>query len=85
MTGPLDQFQARLFSVALVLAALGTLAAIIYLSIIGSEVNDYLAGLAGLTIGALLPSPMQASVGKVTATIRQPVDEPVPVRDVEQV
>ena len=78
-----DPFQARLFSTALVVAALGTLGAIIYLSIVGAEVNDYLAGLAGLTIGALLPSPMQANLGRVQATIRQPADEPIPVRDVE--
>ena len=78
-----DVFQSRLYSSALVVAALGTLAAIIYLSILGREVNDYLAGLAGLTIGALLPSPMQANLGRVQAVIRQPVDEPVPVRDVE--
>jgi heme A synthase len=71
-----DVFQSRLYSSALVLAALATLAAIIYLSIVGKEVNDYLAGLAGLT-------PMQANLGKVQATIRQPADEPVPVRDVE--
>ena len=80
-----DVFQSRLYSAALVVAALATLGAIIYLSILGREVNDYLAGLAGLTIGALLPSPMQASVGKVQATIRQPADEPVPVRDVDEV
>lgn len=78
-----DVFQSRLYSSALVIAALATLAAIIYLSILGKEVNDYLAGLAGLTIGALLPSPMQANLGRVQATIRQPADEPVPVRDVE--
>lgn len=77
-----DQFTSRLFSVALVLAALGTLGAIVYLSIVGAEVNDYLAGLAGLTIGALLPSPLDAKVGQVTATIRQPAGEPVPVEEV---
>lgn len=74
-----DQFTSRLFSVALVLAALLTLSAIVYLSIIGREVNDYLAGLAGLTIGALLPSPLDAKVGSVQAVIRQPADQPVPV------
>lgn len=78
-----DEFQARLFSVALVVAALGTLAAIVYLSVVGREVNDYLAGLAGLTIGAILPSPLQANLGKVQATIQQPANQPVPVRDVE--
>jgi hypothetical protein len=77
-----DQFTSRLFSVALVVAALLTLGAIVYLSVIGREVNDYLAGLAGLTIGALLPSPLDAKVGHVQATIRQPAGEPVPVQDV---
>ena len=75
--------DARLNDWVLALAALATLGAIIYLSITGREVNDYLAGLAGLTIGALLPSPMQANLGRVQAVIRQPVDEPVPVKDVE--
>ena len=78
-----DEFTTRLFSVALVVAALGTLAAIVYLSVIGREVNDYLAGLAGLTIGAILPSPLQANLGRVQATIQQPPGDPVPVRDVE--
>jgi hypothetical protein len=78
-----DEFTSRLFSVALVVAALVTLGAIVYLSIIGREVNDYLAGLAGLTIGAILPSPLQANLGKVQATIAQPASDPVPVRDVE--
>jgi len=28
------------------------------LSVSGQQVNEYLAGLAGLTVGALLPSPL---------------------------
>lgn len=53
-----DEFTARVSSVAVVVAALSTLAAVIYLSVRGQQVNEYLAGLAGLTIGALLPSPI---------------------------
>lgn len=74
-----DIFQKRLYAVALVVAALGTLAAIIYLSIVGQPVNDYLAGLAGLTIGALLPSPLQTSLGSQTVTVANPPGQPVPV------
>lgn len=53
-----DEFTARLSSVAVIVAALSTLGAVIYLSVRGQQVNEYLAGLAGLTIGALLPSPL---------------------------
>lgn len=53
-----DAFTTRLSSLAVVVAALSTLGAVIYLSIRGQQVNEYLAGLAGLTIGALLPSPL---------------------------
>ena len=53
-----DEFTARLSSLAVVVAALSTLGAVIYLSVRGQAVNEYLAGLAGLTIGALLPSPL---------------------------
>ena len=53
-----DEFTARVSSFAVVVAALSTLGAVIYLSVRGQQVNEYLAGLAGLTIGALLPSPL---------------------------
>jgi len=53
-----DEFTTRVSSLAVVLAALSTLGAVIYLSVRGQQVNEYLAGLAGLTIGALLPSPL---------------------------
>ena len=53
-----DEFTARVSSLAVVAAALSTLGAVIYLSVRGQQVNEYLAGLAGLTIGALLPSPL---------------------------
>jgi hypothetical protein len=53
-----DEFTCRVTSVAVVVAALSTLGAVIYLSVRGLEVNEYLAGLAGLTVGALLPSPL---------------------------
>ena len=53
-----DEFTARVASLAVVVAALSTLGAVIYLSVIGQQVNEYLAGLAGLTVGALLPSPL---------------------------
>ena len=53
-----DEFTARVSSLAVVVAALSTLGAVIYLSVRGQQVNEYLAGLAGLTIGALLPSPL---------------------------
>jgi hypothetical protein len=56
-----DEFTARVSSVAVVVAALSTLGAVIYLSVRGQEVNEYLAGLAGLTIGALLPSPLTST------------------------
>lgn len=56
-----DTFTARVSSLALVLAALSTLGAVIYLSVRGEQVNEYLAGLAGLTVGALLPSPLSSS------------------------
>ena len=53
-----DEFAARVSSLAVIVAALSTLGAVIYLSVRGQQVNEYLAGLAGLTIGALLPSPL---------------------------
>lgn len=53
-----DEFTARISSLAVVVAALSTLGAVIYLSVVGHQVNEYLAGLAGLTVGALLPSPL---------------------------
>ena len=53
-----DEFTARVSSLAVVVAALSTLGAVIYLSVRGQQVNEYLAGLAGLTVGALLPSPL---------------------------
>ena len=56
-----DEFTARLSSLAVVVAALATLGAVIYLSVVGQEVNEYLAGLAGLTVGALLPSPLASA------------------------
>jgi hypothetical protein len=56
-----DEFTARVSSLAVVLAALSTLGAVIYLSVRGQEVNQYLAGLAGLTVGALLPSPLTST------------------------
>lgn len=55
-----DAFTTRLSSLAAVVAALSTLGAVIYLSVRGQQVNEYLAGLAGLTIGALLPSPLSS-------------------------
>ena len=55
-----DTFTARISSVAVIVAALSTLGAVIYLSVRGQQVNEYLAGLAGLTIGALLPSPLSS-------------------------
>ena len=56
-----DEFTARVSGLAVVVAALSTLGAVIYLSVRGQQVNEYLAGLAGLTIGALLPSPLTSS------------------------
>ena len=56
-----DEFTSRVTSVAVVVAALSTLGAVIYLSVRGLEVNEYLAGLAGLTVGALLPSPLTSA------------------------
>lgn len=56
-----DEFTARVSSLAAVVAALSTLGAVIYLSVRGQQVNEYLAGLAGLTVGALLPSPLTAA------------------------
>ena len=53
-----DEFATRVSSLAVIVAALSTLGAVIYLSVRGQPVNEYLAGLAGLTIGALLPSPL---------------------------
>jgi hypothetical protein len=53
-----DEFTSRVSSLAVVVSALATLGAVIYLSVRGEQVNEYLAGLAGLTIGALLPSPL---------------------------
>lgn len=58
-----DTFTSRLFSVALVIIAIATIGAVIYASLMGLEVNDYLAGIAGLSVGALLPSPLDARVG----------------------
>ena len=55
-----DEFTARVSSLAVIVAALSTLGAVIYLSVRGQQVNEYLAGLAGLTIGALLPSPLMS-------------------------
>lgn len=55
-----DEFTSRVACLAAVVAALATLGAVIYLSVRGEQVNEYLAGLAGLTIGALLPSPLAA-------------------------
>ena len=56
-----DEFTARISGVAVIVAALSTLGAVIYLSVRGQQVNEYLAGLAGLTIGALLPSPLAST------------------------
>jgi hypothetical protein len=56
-----DEFTSRVSILAVILAALSTLAAVIYLSVRGQPVNEYLAGLAGLTIGALLPSPLTST------------------------
>lgn len=56
-----DEFIARVSSLAVVVAALSTLGAVIYLSVRGQPVNEYLAGLAGLTVGALLPSPLTSA------------------------
>lgn len=56
-----DEFTARVSSLAMVVAALATLGAVIYLSVRGEQVNEYLAGLAGLTVGALLPSPLSSA------------------------
>lgn len=56
-----DEFTARVSGLAVIVAALSTLGAVIYLSVRGQQVNEYLAGLAGLTIGALLPSPLTST------------------------
>jgi hypothetical protein len=56
-----DEFTARVSSLAVVVSALATLGAVIYLSVRGQQVNEYLAGLAGLTVGALLPSPLTSA------------------------
>jgi hypothetical protein len=56
-----DEFTARVSSLAVVVAALATLGAVIYLSVRGQQVNEYLAGLAGLTVGARLPSPLTST------------------------
>ncbi|MGO4340179.1 hypothetical protein [Pedococcus sp. 2YAF34] len=56
-----DEFTARVSSLAVIVSALSTLGAVIYLSVRGQQVNEYLAGLAGLTIGALLPSPLTSA------------------------
>ena len=56
-----DELTARVSSLAVVVAALSTLGAVIYLSVRGQQVNEYLAGLAGLTVGALLPSPLTSA------------------------
>ncbi len=69
-----DGFAARISSLAVIVAALSTLGAVIYLSVRGQPVNEYLAGLAGLTIGALLPSPLTAQ------RAAQPVPEQRPDR-----
>ncbi|KQU70209.1 hypothetical protein ASC58_19905 [Phycicoccus sp. Root101] len=63
-----DTFTARISSLAVIVAALSTLGAVIYLSVRGQQVNEYLAGLAGLTIGALLPSPLSPSGATTGAT-----------------
>src|SRR6476469_9709045 len=63
-----DEFAARMSSLAVIVAALSTLGAVIYLSVRGQQVNEYLAGLAGLTIGALLPSPLSPSGATTGAT-----------------
>lgn len=79
-----DTFTSRLFSVALVVTGLMAVGAVIYLSVIGREVNDYLAGLAGLAVGALLPSPLDARIGGAqgSVVINQPPGQPVPVAEV---
>ena len=56
-----DEFTTRVSSLAVVVAAFATLGAVIYLSVRGQQVNEYLAGLAGLTVGALLPSPLSST------------------------
>ena len=63
-----DEFSSRVSSLAMVVAALATLGAVIYLSVRGQQVNDYLAGLAGLTVGALLPSPLGSARSAPSAT-----------------
>ena len=65
-----DEFTARVSGLAVVVAALSTLGAVIYLSVRGQQVNEYLAGLAGLTIGALLPSPLTSSGTAPTGSVR---------------
>ena len=65
-----DEFTARVSSLAVVVAALSTLGAVIYLSVRGEQVNEYLAGLAGLTVGALLPSPLTSARTSPTPTPR---------------
>lgn len=63
-----DEFTARVSSLAAVAAALSTLGAVIYLSVRGEPVSEYLAGLAGLTVGALLPSPLTSARTSPTPT-----------------
>ncbi|KRE53839.1 hypothetical protein [Phycicoccus sp. Soil748] len=77
-----DEFTARVSSLAVIVSALSTLGAVIYLSVRGQQVNEYLAGLAGLTIGALLPSPLTSARSAPTQrraralSLTPPVDGP---------
>lgn len=69
-----DPLITRMFAVALVLAGLATLGTILYLAIIQVALPEMLVSLAALTIGALLPSPIEARVGKADASVRPPAD-----------
>ena len=53
-----DELTARVWSLGVIVAALATLGAVVYLAVSGRQVNVYLVGLAGLTIGALAPLPL---------------------------
>ena len=53
-----DELTARVWSLGVIVAALATLGAVVYLAVSGRQVNVYLVGLAGLTIGGLAPLPL---------------------------
>lgn len=64
-------------SLTIAFGALAALAAMIWQVTHGHEADAQLAGLVGLLFGAFLRMPGQVD----QVTIRQPVDQPVPVKD----